>query len=56
MECVNSSNYYAMKERVLLMDGMDTELGSSNFGKFLEWLDGEDTEWIDRINGIIEGE
>ncbi|MGL4343999.1 MAG: hypothetical protein ACRCTE_02285 [Cellulosilyticaceae bacterium] len=53
---IDASNYELMKTRVTDLPNDDTQLGSSNFGKFLEYLSESDTKWITDINKILETE
>lgn len=43
-----------MRKRVSELDMNDTVKGSSNFGKFIKLFEGDDTEWIDKINSKIK--
>ncbi len=54
MTCVTEENYDDMLQRVLLLEGSDEELGCSNFGRFLKFLNSDDEEWIREINNMIE--
>lgn len=55
MECVTAENYIDMCERVGHMETRDNIVGSSNFGKFMEFFGSSDTKWIDEINAKLEG-
>lgn len=54
-EQITKDNYAVMLERVKKMPDKDTIVGSSNFGKFMDYFAGEDMEWIDEINLVLEG-
>lgn len=56
MNCITPKNYSAMRERVKLLDQNDSIIGNSNFSKIIEWLEGENCEWIDKINKMLENE
>ena len=54
MECITMENYEDMCRRVSRLENNDAVTGSSNFGRFLEWLESSDDEWINEINNNIE--
>ena len=54
MECITVENYRTMYERIRKMDSDDQVIGSSNFDRFIEYLDAEDDTWIERINSKLE--
>ena len=54
MEYVTAENYADMRERVCGLETIDTVIGSSNFGRFMELFGRSDARWIDGINNIIE--
>lgn len=45
---------WIMRHRVDGLETTDTVAGSSNFGKFMELLESEDSRWIDEINAELE--
>ena len=53
MECITVENYRTMYERIRKMDSDDQVIGSSNFDRFIEYLDAEDDTWIERINSKL---
>lgn len=50
MEHVTAENYTAMINRVSGLANQDSILGSSNFGRFMEFFGSDDAGWIDEIN------
>lgn len=32
----------------------DTVIGSSNFGRYLNWFESKDSGWIEKINTVLE--
>lgn len=54
MECVTAENYKDMCLRVNQLEKTDTITGSSNFGRFMEFFESSDPEWISIINNHIE--
>ena len=55
MKQVTADNYVDMRERVCGLETRDTVVGSSNFGRFMEWFGSGDAGWIDEINDELEG-
>lgn len=55
MKYITLENYADMCRRVNGLEPMDTVAGSSNFGKFMELFESEDSRWIDDINAELEG-
>lgn len=45
---------WIMRYRVDELETTDTVAGSSNFGKFMELFESEDSRWIDEINAELE--
>ena len=43
-----------MRHRVDGLETTDTVDGISNFGKFMELFESEDSRWIDEINAELE--
>lgn len=54
MEHITGENYAAMRKRVNCLEKEDTISGSSNFGKFMDLLEDDNADWIDKINHEIE--
>lgn len=54
MEHVTVKNYKDMSRRVKDLDSDDSVTGSSNFGKFINLFESNDSRWIEEINGILE--
>ena len=55
MEHITAENYADMRGRVCGLETMDTVIGSSNFGRFMELFGSSDAGWIDEINDELEG-
>lgn len=53
-EQITKENYKAMCERVKKLPDDDTVVGSSNFGRFIDYLSSADYDWIDEINNKLE--
>lgn len=53
-EQITKINYKDMCERVKTMPNDDTQVGSSNFGKYIDYLCSEDDSWIEEINKKLE--
>lgn len=54
MECITAENYKDMRQRVSRLEKMDTIIGSSNFGRFMELFESNDDKWINEINKNLE--
>lgn len=54
MEYIAAENYANMRQRVEQLEMIDMVTGSSNFGKFMKFLESEDCSWIDKINTELE--
>ena len=54
MEHITVENYVDMRDRVCGLETMDTVIGSSNFGRFMELFGSSDAGWIDEINDELE--
>jgi hypothetical protein len=50
MECITTENYVNMCQRVKQLEKIDTVIGSSNFGRFMDFFESNDSEWIEKIN------
>lgn len=55
MKHITAENYRDMCVRINQMDSVDIHIGSSNFGKFMEFFESDDDKWIETINAMIEG-
>lgn len=53
--CVDNENYEDMLERVKKLPDDDIIPGSSNFGRFMDYLSSDDDSWIAEINEVLEG-
>lgn len=54
MEHITVENYMDMKERVNRLEADDKITGSSNFGKYMKYLEKDDCGWIENINYKLE--
>ena len=54
MECITAENYPDMCRRVKELSMIDSAAGSSNFGRFLELFESNDSSWIEKINDCLE--
>lgn len=54
MEHVTEENYVVMCQRVRNLESDDSVTGSSNFGKFIELFESDDSRWIEEINRKLE--
>lgn len=54
MKHITVENYQDMRTRIMQVDDVDTNTGSSNFGKYMRFFGGKDDKWIDEINAKIE--
>ena len=54
MEHVTAENYKDMSQRVRKLDSDDSVTGSSNFGKFINLFESNDSRWIEEINRNLE--
>lgn len=52
---VTKENYTVMLERIKKLPNDDRAVGSSNFGKFMDYFASKNTAWVDRINVVLEG-
>lgn len=55
MECITLEEYDRFRERIQGMETDDRVLGGTNFGTFLERVEGDSAEWIGEVNRIVEG-
>ena len=55
MEHITTENYVDMCNRVRSLEMRDSVVGSSNFGRFLDYFGSDDTGWIDVINAKLDG-
>lgn len=54
MEYITAENYADMCQRVSRLEKIDTVTGSSNFVKFMELFESDNSDWIDEINTNVE--
>lgn len=54
MNLINVENYKDMTQRVSCLSLNDSDVGSSNFGKFIYFFESDDNKWIDDINSKLE--
>lgn len=54
MNHITVENYQDMCVRVAQMDNVDTNAGSSNFGKLMTLLESDEINWIDKINKKLQ--
>ncbi len=55
MRCITLEGYDLFQRRIQSMDTDDRVLVGTNFGKFLERVEGDSAEWIEEVNRIVEG-
>lgn len=54
---INRHNYKDMLENLRSIDHSQyTTVPSTNFGRFLQWFESDDTSWIDEINSYLRQE
>lgn len=51
---ITRENYQQMQERIKKLSQDDSMIGSSNFGKFLDYFSSKEDVWIRKINDAIE--
>ena len=56
MKCITRENYLEMRECVKALDSNDAVIGSSNFGRILDFFEQEDCGWIQNINDCLEAD
>lgn len=54
MEYITKENYLEMRKRVNELLLHDSIVGSTNFKRFIDFLEGEDVRWIENINNKLE--
>ncbi len=54
MEYITKENYLEMSKRVKELLLHDSVVGSTNFKRFIDFLEGEDGRWIENINNKLE--
>lgn len=54
MKYITAESFKDMYRRVRKMQDNDNVMGSSNFGRFMEYLTDENDEWIAQINSKLE--
>lgn len=52
---ITKENYWQMRERIKKFPADDTIEGSTNFGKFIEYFSTNNSQWIQTINGRLDG-
>ena len=53
-EQVTKENYRNMLERIKKLSNDDTMVGSSNFGKFMDYFSDDEDLWVEEINKVLE--
>lgn len=56
MQQITARNYQDMCLRIARTENDDTCVGSSNFGRFMEYLSSANAHWIEAINEVLEGD
>ena len=51
---ITKENYWDMLQRLKKLPNDDTLVGSSNFGRFMEWFSSDNEEWIQGINEALD--
>ena len=51
---ITKENYQEMKRRINEFPLDDAVVGSTNFGRFLEWFSSDECEWIQMINSSLD--
>lgn len=54
MEHITVENYEDMCQRVSRLETIDSVVGSSNWGRFIELFENDDSGWIEEINRKLE--
>ncbi len=54
MKLISADNYTLMKDRISRLSRDDTVVGSSNFIRFIEYFESDDSSWIDEWNQCLE--
>lgn len=54
MKYITKKNYESMIKRVNLLKTDDSIIGSSNFSRFIQWFESDDSQWIEKINQKLE--
>lgn len=50
MKNIDPENYQLMKDRLMKLSSIDTDINSSNFSQFIHYFESKETSWIDEIN------
>lgn len=51
---ITRDNYWEMLERIKKLPNDDTLVGSSNFGRFMQWFSSDNEDWIQGINDALD--
>ena len=51
---ITKENYWDMLERIKKLPNDDTLVGSSNFGRFMQWFSSDNEDWIQGINDALD--
>lgn len=51
---ITKENYWDMLERLKKLPSDDTLVGSSNFGRFMQWFSSDNEDWIQGINDALD--
>lgn len=51
---ITKENYWHMLERIKKLPDDDTLVGSSNFGRFMQWFSSDNEDWIQGINDALD--
>ena len=51
---ITKENYWDMLERIKKLPNDDTLVGSSNFGRFMQWFSLDNEDWIQGINDALD--
>lgn len=51
---ITKENYWDMLERIKKLPNDDTLIGSSNFGRYMQWFSSDNEEWIEEINEALD--
>ena len=51
---ITKENYWDMLERIKKLPNDDTLIGSSNFGRYMQWFSSDNEEWIQEINEALD--
>lgn len=51
---ITKENYWDMLERIKKLPNDDALIGSSNFGRYMQWFSSDNEEWIQEINEALD--